>query len=613
MSDPIKTYTYRGGEKIELTKSTDEFVVAASAEILRDQGFTRLEPVSPTANRVGVLSSEMEVAMARARYIAPTHHAYSISDTGQEFLISDRIFVTFREGVIAAQIDAFMGQYALLLVEKYSDREYLFRLTNHTEMNPVKLLRKLIEEEPVVEAADHDLYYRVQKYAFQLPSDQYYQNQWHLHTHFQHAEFDPRSSSRCEDAWRLLDGVGDQDVVIGITDDGCQMSHADFDSPNKFAGWAYWEPIPNTDMGYLFTDHSVGAVESKMYVPGQNHGTACAGVAAAESDAVLTVGAAPGCRLLPVRYISSGSTLFIGDSILYQTLKYVSNRVDVLSNSWGGAPLNLFAPMVVQLIRDLAVSGGRRGRGILFLWAAGNENCPINHDSTTAAPYTNGWAKRADLTGQEWIEWIGVQAAFRFRNELVGIPGVVHVAALASTAQRSHYSNYGSGIDLCAPTNNSHSYYRNTVRGLHILTASGEGNPQIEEEFGGTSSATPLVAGVAALVISANPDLTALEVESILKRTASKDLDFQGYPRTAPAVYDPNPVWDVSPVPPFDNGAFQDIGDPDGTWSPWFGHGRVDAAAAVAEALRLRAAGQAQAQTTSSTSRSRRRSKASGG
>jgi len=59
------------------------------------------------------------------------------------------------------------------------------------------------------------------------------------------------------------------------------------------------------------------------------------------------------------------------------------------------------------------------------------------------------------------------------------------------------------------------------------------------------------------------------------------------YPRTPPASYDPTPTWDVSPIAPFQSGAFQDIGHPDGTWSPWFGHGRVDAQAAVARAIAL--------------------------
>jgi subtilisin family serine protease len=110
----------------------------------------------------------------------------------------------------------------------------------------------------------------------------------------------------------------------------------------------------------------------------------------------------------------------------------------------------------------------------------------------------------------------------------------------------------------------------------------------VTTEFGGTSSATPLVAAVTALVISANPQLTAAEAVSILKRTADKDLDLITYPRTPPAPFDLHPTWDVSPVAPYDDGKFTNVGDPHGTWSPWFGHGRVNAAAAVQEALRTR-------------------------
>ena len=84
------------------------------------------------------------------------------------------------------------------------------------------------------------------------------------------------------------------------------------------------------------------------------------------------------------------------------------------------------------------------------------------------------------------------------------------------------------------------------------------------------------------MVISANPELTALEVISVLQRTAAKDLNIDPYPRTPPASFDPNPDWDISPAAFFSDPAFQNIGGPDGTWSPWFGHGRVDAQAAVA-------------------------------
>jgi len=76
-----------------------------------------------------------------------------------------------------------------------------------------------------------------------------------------------------------------------------------------------------------------------------------------------------------------------------------------------------------------------------------------------------------------------------------------------------------------------------------------------------------------------------LEVISILKQTASKDLDFSDYPKTPPANFNLDTSWDVSPIAPFDSGGFVDNGDAEGTWSPWFGYGRIDAEAAVAEAL----------------------------
>ena len=118
-----------------------------------------------------------------------------------------------------------------------------------------------------------------------------------------------------------------------------------------------------------------------------------------------------------------------------------------------------------------------------------------------------------------------------------------------------------------------------SVKGLDVVTIEGTGSRTVTASFGGTSSATPLTAGIAALVISANPALTADEVRSILLMTASKDLDLASYPRTPPAKYDMNPTWDVSPVIPFDSGEFKD------DWSPWFGYGKVDAEAAVQRAL----------------------------
>ena len=576
MSNSQDCYTYRAGRKVLLHKQPDQFVVRAPPEKLKEQGIHDVEQVSPSSSRVTIRASELEPMMSRARFIAPTHHAYSIAETGQEFLVTDRVFVTFREPLPSDQVDAFAALYGLILKETYSDRDYLFQLTDHTGMNPLKLVVKLTEDEPLVETVEHDLNRRVSTYQFSLPTDPTFARQWHLHTRLTDPAFDPRSSSRCEEAWQLLNHFGSADVVVGITDDGCKLDHPDFDSPGKFAGWGYFRGQR------LITHTDIDANPSEMYKPGSNHGTSCAGVIGAEVDAVLTVGAAPGCRLLPIQWESSGPSLFISDSKMLTVLNTIADKVDVLSNSWGNVPDNLWALNVVNRIQALAQSGGRRARGIVFLWAAGNENCPIQHTAAVDVPYTRGW----DPNGAP--VWVGVQTARQFRNNLVGIPGVMHVAALASDAQRSHYSNYGTGIVICAPTNNAHEYRRLTVTGLGITTTTGSADG-VTNQFGGTSSATPLVAGIAALTISANPDLTAVEVISILKQTASKDINQAGYPRTPPASFDPSPTWDVSPIAPFDRGDFTNNAGADGSWSPWFGHGRVNASGAVAEALRRRA------------------------
>ncbi|MEK7281438.1 MAG: S8 family serine peptidase, partial [Chloroflexota bacterium] len=471
MNKSEEFYTYRAGRKIALGKRQDQFVVRALPDRLKGIGIPDAEQVSSASARVTTRAADLEPLMDRARHMAPTHHAYYVAGTGEEFLITDRIFVTFREVLSDGQVDAFAARYGLIKKKVYTNRDYLFQLTDHTGMNPVKLVVKLTEDEPLVEAAEHDLNRRFKTYQLTLPADPYYLRQWHLHKRLNDAAFDPRASSRCEEAWQLLNNFGSTDVVVGITDDGCKMSHPDFNSTGKFAGWGYFRGER------LITSTDIDADPIWMYERDANHGTSCAGVIAGEVDAVLTVGAAPGSRLLPIKWESFGPMLYISDSKMVTVLEFIADKVDILSNSWGGVPENTWAPVVIDRIRELAQRGGRRGRGILFIWAAGNENCPINHTAPLEVPYTNGW-KGSRV-------WVGVKTSREFRNNLVGIPGVIHVAALASNAKRSHYSNYGPGIMVCAPTNNIHEYRRLTVEGLGITTTTGS-DSGVTQSFGGT-------------------------------------------------------------------------------------------------------------------------------
>ncbi|GAA4725399.1 S8 family serine peptidase [Sphingomonas lutea] len=91
-----------------------------------------------------------------------------------------------------------------------------------------------------------------------------------------------------------------------------------------------------------------------------------------------------------------------------------------------------------------------------------------------------------------------------------------------------------------------------------------------KNNFGGTSSATPLCAGVAALVLSANPDLTYIEARQVMRDTAIK-LDL--------ANTDPTGQWlDASGNPSVTSGQ-------PAVRSQWYGYGRVDAEAAVQAAI----------------------------
>jgi subtilisin-like proprotein convertase family protein len=529
--------------------------------------------MSPSSFRVTVADTSLNTAMDEMRKSAVTHHAYVQQKNKADFLITDRILVTFKKPVSNEVLSAFMGKYSLLLLSKYSEREFLFQLTDGTGMNPVKLVVVINEtESKLVESCEHDLNKRMKPSSLDLPTDSKYIQQWHLHRRFSNPAFDQRSSSDCELAWQALGHFGNSDVVIGITDDGCKLDHSDFNSDGKFAHWGYMQ-----DRSLIHRD-TISANPQNMYQSGADHGTCCCGVIAAEKDAVLTVGAAPGCRLLPIKWESDDSGLYVSDSKLITVLNFISDKVDILSNSWGSSPESNYASNVLSKITTLANTGGRRGKGILFLWAAGNENCPIQYTGNKDIPCDNGY----DENGR----WKGVETSRNFEHNLVGIPGVMHIAALASNAQRSHYSNYGEGISLCAPSSNSHEYWRMAVTGLGILTTSGTSR-KFDDQFGGTSSATPLIAGIAGLVISANPTLSAIELVSLLQRTAAKELEMTDYPKTIPNGDDPDTSWDISPVAPFDKGSFKNIGHPDGTWSPWFGFGKADAAAAVTAALRV--------------------------
>jgi subtilisin family serine protease len=302
--------------------------------------------------------------------------------------------------------------------------------------------------------------------------------QWHLrkstvgaHVIDQHVD--------AERAWQLSDGRG---VTIAVIDDGVDLDHEEFHAAGKIV-------FPR--------DVTRGTADPRPG-NGDNHGTACAGVACATGSFGAS-GVAPAARLLPIRLASALGSMQEADAFVWAA----DHGADVVSCSWGPADgewWNASDPMHHQVVPlpdstrlaiDYAVQKGRNGKGCVVLFAAGNGNESVEND---------GYAS--------------------YRN-------VIAVAACNDRGTRSGYSDFGRAVWCSFPSNDVvdppltpgiWTVDRTGSLGYNPgAAAQGDAAGNYTNSFGGTSSACPGAAGVAALVIARNPELRADQVRGILK------------------------------------------------------------------------------------------------
>lgn len=307
--------------------------------------------------------------------------------------------------------------------------------------------------------------------------------QWHLSNTGQNGAT-AGSDLNVVSAWDSFKGAG---VRIAIVDDGLEVGHPDL--------------APNVDLAssYDFNDNDSDPS------PGVSdfHGTSCAGVAAARgNNGIGGSGVAPEASLVGLRLIAAPTT----DQQEADAFSYLTDLISVKSNSWGpydgaygsGGPDVLSA----QALEDAATTG-RSGKGTVFLWAAGNGN-----GSGDDSNY-DGWA-----------------------NSIHAIA----VSAMNDKGRSSYYSEPGANILVCAPSNGGREGITTTDR-TGALGYNEDGGtveyPDYDDTdytntFGGTSSATPAVAGVVALMLQANPNLTTRDVQEILVRSATQNDSSDG-------------------------------------------------------------------------------------
>jgi subtilisin family serine protease len=398
----------------------------------------------------------------------------------------------------------------------------------------------------------------------ELAENPAYGRQWHLHGRAGASR--SLVSLNCEAGWRILGSFGSADVVVGIVDDGFLLRDPAFLDASTFVGCARVEARDRVVV------YRADADMAALMATGQaHHGDAQCALVAANISRRLPIGVAPNVRIFPIRLVKDGGAVSLSDSVLEQIVAVAAEHCDILLNSWGRSPDMVLSDRLTARIAALATKGGRRGKGVLFIWPSGNGNRPIHLSTSGPVMFSGGVKLRFRRQGR--IVDLPTQASTSFRNNLIALPNVLFVGAITSRGQRAHYSCYGTGLHLCAPSNNHHALGLRELEGLGITTCTGWGL-DYTDDYKGTSAAAAMVAGVAALGVSARADLSAQDLRQALMQTASKVVDSRGYPPEVFVTKDTAERYDLGPIAPFENGAF----DADG-WSPWFGFGTCDAAA----------------------------------
>lgn len=546
------TYVWRGGMRIPLERDADRFsvIVSSAAQMSRVRlmpGVLRVAPVTERVASVRAMPADRDRAMDSLRALRPpvvVHHAYRPRGSrGTLYYITDRIIVRVDPRATVRQIDALFASRGLRVLKEYDPSAFLVHVTSSSGANPVKVANALARE-AIVRSAEPNMVNRFRP-AF-VPRDTLFPRQWHLQ-----AKNGPQllaeACVHAPEAWDVT--RGDRSVVVALLDDGFDLDHPDFVGVKKVVNPRDYvdgdaRPFPSSEL------HDF-------------HGTACAGVAVAEMNGRGVVGVAAGCAFMPVRMPMAAD-----DDLLIEILEDAGRHADVISCSWGPPPV--FAPLaseVGRVLTALAATGGPGGRGCVICIAAGNYNAPI-HDRKNRKGFT--WL---DPDSGELMTTSGP-----ILNGLAAHNAVVAVGASTSLNRHAAYSNWGAEVSVCAPSNNFNPLEPSAFApGRSIWSTDNERHGEgftsrspYTGRFGGTSSATPLVAGIAALVRSANPQLTAAEIRDVLERTADRIVDMTKDP---------------------------DTGRVRGRYvrgrSEWFGYGKVNAARAVAEAVNRKAAGRA--------------------
>jgi len=320
-----------------------------------------------------------------------------------------------------------------------------------------------------------ELSHRQQKRST-IPNDTLFGKQWHLRNTVQNKGAVTGIDANVIDVWDKFKGTG---IRLALVDDGLQYTHPDL-APNYLALYSHdfnrnsSDPMPNLSV--------------------DDHGSSCAGVAGARGGNGLGVsGVAPLVSLVGLRLIGDNTV----DQQEADCFNYQLSNIEIKSNSWGppdGDGYYAPGPLATAALKNAAETG-RGGKGEIFCWAGGNGK--LDGDNSNLDGYANSIY-------------------------------VIGVGACDDRGIQADYSESGANLIVSAPSSATGRPGIVTTdltgtAGYNTGKTTGElSDANYTNDFGGTSSACPVISGVCALMLQANPNLGWRDVQEILLRTAKR-------------------------------------------------------------------------------------------
>jgi subtilisin family serine protease/subtilisin-like proprotein convertase family protein len=519
----------RGNEALTLTRMSDRFTVRLISDCderlpqlaqqlthqLKIDAFQVLSSVQLIEFVVDPAQLGSKIQAARQlEAVAFASSVYQLEKSPDVPLyLTDQLTLQFRDGVSSDRMQAITAALGLQVIKLVpgAAKAFVFRITEPAEANPITLSNRL-QSYPEVQLAEPNIAVPVQLcHPPRQPG--YLQNA-------RSVQNKPYGSPiLLEAAWETT--RGDRSVVVAVVDDAIDTIHPDLSGLGKIVA-----PRLHYELDAAIALTQLPDPEASMTAR-QLHGTTCARIAVAEAGSQGMMGVAPGCALMPISL-----DRVLDDQAIETIFEWASQQgADVICCSWRAKPLYFPLSLRQRMAIARAATQGRAGKGCVIVFAAGNEifapGKDGNHPSDKPSPVSplNGFGLH---------------------------PNVITVVATSPDIGVETFSPGESGVAIAAPY----------LQGTDALA-------------GGTSGAAAAVSGVVALMLSANPNLTALEVKQILQETADKI----GPPQTSAARTQLEQTQSEQPQPEQITPRYDAAG-----YSLEFGYGQVNASKAVSVA-----------------------------